>query len=154
MDERSANNIATLLPEVQPKFKSFVEKAQALAATKGYEYKVICATRTYAEQAALYRKGRDLPGPKVTNALPGYSMHNFGLAIDMGVFQNGKYLDDESPAKADGFHRIVAAIAKNEGLRWGGDFKSITDTPHFELDTPLSLAELRHRKETGSPLLA
>lgn len=154
MDSRSETNLATLLPEVQKNFREFVAEAQELAAAKGYEYKVICGTRTYAQQAALYRKGRDLPGPKVTNSPPGYSFHNFGLAIDMGVFRAGLYLDDDAPAKADAFHRLASVIAKKHGLRWGGDFKSIVDTPHFEFDTKLTLAELRDRKENNKPLLA
>lgn len=154
MDARSEKYLATLLPEVQPKFRAFVEEAQALAASRGYEYKVICGTRTYEEQAALYRKGRDLPGPKVTNSPPGYSFHNFGLAIDMGVFASGKYLDEDAPAKADAFHKNASVIAQKHGLRWGGNFKSIVDTPHFEFDTKVTLAELRDRKENNKPLLA
>ena len=153
MDARSEKNLASLLPEVQSKFRAFVEEAQALAVSKGLQYVVICGTRTYQEQAALYRRGRDIPGPKVTNAPPGYSMHNFGLAIDMGVFEGKSYLDSDKPAKADAFHKAASAIAAKHGIRWGGNFKSIVDAPHFELDTKISLAELRNRKETGKPLL-
>lgn len=154
MDARSERNLATLLPDVQKKFRAFVEEAQNFASTKELEYIVICGTRTYAEQEKLYRQGRTAPGPKVTNAMPGYSMHNFGIAVDFGVFRDGRYLDSEEPKLADNIHRAVALLAEKHGIRWGGNFKSIYDAPHFELDTKLSLAELRDRKEKGKPLLA
>lgn len=153
LDSRSEKHIASLLPEVQGFFRAFIQEAQELAATKGYEYKVICGTRTMQEQAALYAKGRTAPGPIVTKAPPGSSFHNFGLAVDCGVFQGGKYLDETSPAKADGFHKLAAAIAKNHSIRWGGNFKSIVDTPHFEYDTPLTLADLRQRYSAKAALL-
>lgn len=84
-------------------------------------------TRTFAEQDALFRQGRDLPGKKVTNARGGQSNHNFGVAWDIGVFQNGQYLD-ESPL----YHQ-VGNTGKGLGLEWGGDWTSFPDEPHFQV---------------------
>jgi peptidoglycan L-alanyl-D-glutamate endopeptidase CwlK len=149
MDQRSETNLATLHPHVQERFKLFLTEAQALAETKGLEYKAISGTRSWEEQAKIYAQGRTAPGKIVTKAPPGHSMHNFGLAIDCGVFRSGKYLDESEPKTASAMHKAAAELAKNHGIRWGGNFKSIVDEPHFELDTPLSLSQLRDRKKSG-----
>lgn len=122
VDPRSAANIATLLPFVRPKAEQFL----AALAAAGINAKIISGMRTYAEQSALYAKGRTTPGPRVTNAPAGYSNHNFGVAFDIGIFDGGKYLD-ESP-----LYRKAGAIGKSLGFVWGGDWTSIQDEPHFE----------------------
>ena len=157
IDERSAKHLNTLIPEVQNAFIDFLVQARELVAKQGLDYKVICGTRSWNEQAALYAKGRTAPGPKVTNAKPGSSMHNFGLAIDCGVFKGKVYMDDSTPADkriADMMHKQASTLAAKHKLRWGGNFKSIYDAPHFEYDTPYSLTELCVRKEKGQSLIA
>lgn len=152
VDDRSAMNIATLHKKLQPSAKEFVIRCKKA----GLGVKIICGLRTYSEQAELFAKGRTQPGAKVTNAGPGQSMHNFGLAFDIGVFVDGKYLP-ESPQYAS-----AGAIGKDLGLKWGGDFKSIQDQPHFEvrphwannIPNTAMLAELRRRKEVGTDALA
>jgi peptidoglycan L-alanyl-D-glutamate endopeptidase CwlK len=64
-DGRSESNIQTLLPTTQKKARDFMKSVQAAGVT----IKIISGTRTFAEQDALYRQGRDLPGNKVTNQL-------------------------------------------------------------------------------------
>ena len=152
VDDRSAMNISTLHKKLQSIAKEFVIRCKKA----GLGVKIICGLRSYAEQAELFAKGRTQPGRRVTNAGPGQSMHNFGLAFDVGVFVDGKYLP-ESPQ-----YLSAGAIGKELGLRWGGDFKSIKDEPHFELrpewagNTPdtAMLSELRRRKEVGTDALA
>jgi peptidoglycan L-alanyl-D-glutamate endopeptidase CwlK len=75
----------------------------------------------------------------VTRARAGYSNHNFGVAWDIGLFKDGKYLE-ESP-----LYRECGEIGKSLGLEWGGDWKSIQDEPHFEVRTGLTMAEKRAR---------
>lgn len=53
------------------------------------------------------------------------SMHAYGAAIDMGVERNQLYTKGDMPA-------AVIAIYKDEGWRWGGDYKSRKDPMHFE----------------------
>ena len=157
IDERSAKFIATLSPEVRDAFIAFIVDAKELVAKSGLDYRVICGTRTFEEQAALYAKGRTAPGLKVTNAKPGSSMHNFGLAIDCGVFKGKVYMDGSTPADAklaDLMHKHVSTLCEKHRLRWGGKFKKLYDAPHFEYDTPYSLAELCARREAKKSLIA
>ena len=151
-DQRSEQNIATLLPPVQPLARSLI----AAAATAGIAIKIISGTRTYEEQNSLYEQGRSASGRIVTNARGGYSNHNFGIAFDIGVFEGGRYLD-ESPA-----YKTVGALGKQLGLEWGGDWQSIQDEPHFELRPPWAcdmsegamLAELRARRAANKEVFA
>ena len=148
VDSRSEKTIATLLPEVQPLARAIVQKA----ASVGITIKIISGLRTYAEQDALYAKGRTEPGPIVTKAKGGYSNHNFGIAFDIGVFEGSKYLPDSPKYKA------VGALGVDLGLEWGGNWKTIVDQPHYqlrpnwakEMPEKQMLAELRSRHDSGS----
>ncbi len=138
-DGRSEGNIQTLLPPAQRKAREFMKAVQ----DAGITVKIISGTRTFAEQDKLYRKGRDLPGPKVTNARGGQSNHNFGVAWDIGVFQSGQYLD-ESP-----LYRQVGDIGKGLGFEWGGDWRSFPDEPHFQIVPEENLNEMAVKFEQG-----
>ena len=56
--------------------------------------KIISGTRTFAEQNALYRQGRDLPekGHEWRARGPEQTITSVSL-WDIGVFQNGQYQD-------------------------------------------------------------
>jgi peptidoglycan L-alanyl-D-glutamate endopeptidase CwlK len=80
VDARSARNILTLNPKVRHAFERLVIEGTRIARELGAEsYVLISGNRTYAEQDALYAKGRTTTGPVVTNARAGYSNHNFGI---------------------------------------------------------------------------
>ena len=137
LDERSENTIATVLPYAQYLARRWMNEIQAIASTVGVTVKLIDGTRTYAEQNALYNKK-----PKVTNARGGYSWHNFGLAVDFGLFKGSSYIGD-SPHYA-----TLGKVARNiPGLEWGGDWKSFKDEPHLQMKKFASLAEARKEFE-------
>lgn len=115
---------------------------------KGVDVRIISGLRTYAEQDALYAKGRTAPGPKVTNARAGFSNHNFGTAWDIGLFEGKKYLTD-SP-----LYKEIGEISRSLGLKWGGDFKSFKDYPHYEVSTGLTMAQMRDRVSKKVDLFA
>lgn len=154
LDERSAKHVATLHTKVQQAFRDFILECQILAKAHGYEYKAISGNRTWQEQAKIYAQGRTSPGKIVTNAKPGYSNHNFGLAVDMGVFKDGKYLDASKPSEAESFHRKAAAIAEKYNIEWGGNWIRIKDYPHFEYRTGKSMSLLRQLVNEGKDILA
>ena len=140
-DARSERLIATLHPRAQVLARTFLTKVRAA----GIDARVISGTRTYAEQELLYRQGRwGNPGPVVTKARGGQSNHNFGIAWDIGIFENGKYLA-ESPLYAQ-----AASIGAMPGLEWGGNWKSFQDRPHYQLATGAPIETVRTSFETGT----
>jgi peptidoglycan L-alanyl-D-glutamate endopeptidase CwlK len=107
--------------------------------------------RTFAEQDALYAKGRTKPGPKVTNARSGSSFHNYGLAIDIvllvdknndGLFESISWdvkADFDKDGKADWME--IVRIFKEHGWEWGGDWR-FYDAPHFQKTLGYSVRQL------------
>ena len=139
-DSRSEANIATLVPGAQAKAREWLVRCRA----EGINVKVICGLRTYDEQAELYAQGRTKPGSKVTNAMPGYSWHNFGVAWDFVVFDAKGQPQWESPLMAR-----CGKIAESLGLEWGGSWKGFKDTLHIQLRMDCTLAEARQRMQDG-----
>jgi peptidoglycan L-alanyl-D-glutamate endopeptidase CwlK len=154
LDERSAKNIATLHIKVQQLFRDWIAECQIIAKALGYEYKAISGDRSWNEQARLYAQGRTSPGKIITNARPGYSNHNFGIAVDMGVFKDGKYVDESKPAEAELVHKKAADIAKKYNIAWGGNWTSFKDYPHFEYKTDKTLAQLRSLVTEGKDIFS
>lgn len=150
-DPRTEACIATLTPATQAKARAFLQAIiESNRLPAGWEVKIISGTRTYEEQAALFAQGRTVPGPIVTDAPQGYSNHNFGIAFDLGIFDPvGKYIDDlpqDEPASwtekdVSGYYRLLAPIGVALGLVWGGDWSSIDDEPHYEMNPWPGLSE-------------
>jgi peptidoglycan L-alanyl-D-glutamate endopeptidase CwlK len=140
-DARSERLIATLHPRAQTLARAFLRRVRA----SGIDARVISGTRTYAEQEALYRQGRwGNPGPVVTKARGGHSNHNFGIAWDIGIFANGRYLT-ESP-----LYDQAAEVGLVPEIEWGGNWRSFPDRPHYQLATGLPIASVRTSFETGT----
>ncbi len=124
-DARSEANIITLAPKVQVLARKFL---QILVAAQ-YDVRIISGTRTYAEQDALYRKGRyGSTEAVVTKAKGGQSNHNFGTAWDIGLFENGKYIT------SDNKYKQLAPLVTSQlpELEWGGKWTSFPDYPHYQ----------------------
>jgi hypothetical protein len=133
-DKRSEINIATLVPNAQNQARDFLQAVL----DAGIKARIIGGSRTFAQQDALYAKGRTTPGPRVTNARGGFSYHNFGIAWDIGIFSaRGKYLTQSEDYKKAG------KIGRDRGLEWGGDWKGIVDQPHFQCKSALKIADMR-----------
>ena len=146
LDERTRKTIATLDPKAQELFLDFAALAKATAATLGCDYVAISGHRTWKEQDELYERG-------ATRAKGGQSNHNFGIAVDFGVFYGKAYADDAKPELARRVHAACAVHAKACGLEWVGDWKRFVDPPHYEVATGLTLAAKRKLyKERGSVL--
>ncbi|MFF2496910.1 peptidoglycan-binding protein [Peribacillus sp. NPDC058075] len=136
-----------------------VVKASALvmverAYNEGITVQISEGYRSLEEQAALYGQGRvysyngknysNLAKPIVTNAKPGQSYHNFGLAIDFFIVsEDGKRAIWTVNAK----WQRVAAIGKDLGFEWGGDWSSFKDYPHLEMTGGLSYTQLQAGKK-------
>src|SRR6478609_736628 len=135
-DARTEKNLATLDPAAQVIFRPFIQAAKEAAGKLGFEYTAIGGTRSWAEQDKLYAQGRTAPGKIVTQARAGGSWHNFGIALDFGVFRDGEYLDDSEPKTASRVHNAIGKLAENFGIYWGGSWDGFPDEPHFQVAVP------------------
>jgi peptidoglycan L-alanyl-D-glutamate endopeptidase CwlK len=123
----ASRRIEDLDPRVQDGAKAILRAW----ADKGLDVLVTATFRSMEEQDRLYRQGRDgHPGPRVTNAKAGQSLHNHGRAMDVVPLVNGKALwDAESP-----LWRIMYQVARQADPRisWGGNWSGFKDWPHYE----------------------
>ena len=144
--QRSKMLIDKLHPSVQPMAWQVLSRAW----DDGLALVVTQSLRTNAEQQALYDQGRTKPGQIVTNALPGSSWHNFGLAFDVAVLEGGV---PTWPNNNDLWNRI-GNIGKKIGLAWGGDWQKFPDRPHFEFHPGMTLADARAGVRPTGPAVA
>lgn len=129
MDNRSEAVLHLVCPELATKVRA---ASDALNAQNTFLL-VVSGLRTAAEQNALYAQGRTTPGHQVTHARAGYSMHNYGLAVDVVPYLSGEAGALNWRANTDQFRQMVDAM-KAQGLEWGGDWKgSLGDFDHFQL---------------------
>ena len=131
-----ARDIKQLHPKLQEIIPNLIEKCEK----QGISIKIGECLRTVKEQDELYAQGRTKPGSIVTNAKGSNysSMHQWGVAfdfyLDMDIDGDGTKSDDAFNNSKKTFQK-VGAIGKELGLEWGGDWRSIVDMPHFQLDT-------------------
>lgn len=147
--KRTIENLGSLNKKALAKFEPFLAAAESAMASKGVKVEVISGLRSWAAQAALYAQGRTKPGRIVTKARPGSSWHNYGLAIDLGLFKNGVYLDEAKPAVADSLYIEIGRIAEVHGIEWAGNWTSFKESPHFQITFGKTLAELRAMMEAN-----
>jgi peptidoglycan L-alanyl-D-glutamate endopeptidase CwlK len=130
--KRTLENLSGLNRKARAKFEQFLAAAQPILAKHEANAEVLSGLRSYQQQAALYAQGRTKPGKIVTNARPGSSWHNYGLAIDLGLFKNGVYLDAKNPRLSDRIYAELGQLAKSMGVEWAGYWTSFQETPHFQ----------------------
>ncbi len=151
MDARSEAALALICPDLATKVRA---ASDALNSESTFVL-VVSGLRTADEQNALYGQGRTTSGHIVTNARAGYSMHNYGLAVDIVPYLTGSGGQLNWSASTPQFQRLVGAM-KAQGLEWGGDWKgALGDYDHFQLtDLPSSpSATMRADYGTGPATL-
>lgn len=149
LDKITVDRIATLHPDIRKEVLDMYTYANEKLLGKGVRLRFAYTYRTTAEQAELYAQGRtklfDNNGKRlgiVTNAKPGQSIHNYGLALDIvlvvdkdgdGIFETASW-DIKADFDKDGTPdwKEVTDYFKTKGYTWGGDWTSLKDYPHFE----------------------
>lgn len=120
-----SRDISRLRSDVAANCRAFIQRCAA----EGLPVLVVETVRDLEYQASLYAQGRTKPGKIVTNQkTPSFHWDKVGLAFDICKNVNGHEYDD-----AD-FFRRCGAIGKEMGFSWGGDWKSLSDKPHFQWD--------------------
>jgi peptidoglycan L-alanyl-D-glutamate endopeptidase CwlK len=134
-----------------------IEKAEALM-PEGFKVRITQGGRSIEYQNNLYLQGRDKkhPGPIVTRAKGGFSVHNYFLAFDGAILENGKIdWQHESPWWIE-----VVKIFVADGFKWGADWdedgitrqqgdsakdEPIVDRPHLQLTFGYTVRQLKEK---------
>jgi hypothetical protein len=124
---------------------------------QGYYYYVTSGERTWDEQQKLYDKGR-VPvntGHHVTNAKPGFSGHNFAIAVDACHDADSNKVGLQ-PDYTDSHYKVLADAGVKYGLTagyyWTKEKEGIHDPPHLQLNVKskhITWAKLREEYHKG-----
>ena len=141
------SKIDTLHPLIRDEVRLAVNHVNNAILTGDVNMIVTQGLRTFDEQNKLFNQK-----PKVTNAKGGQSIHNYGLAFDFCLVK-GKTTIWDVAKDFDGDKQPdwmeVVAYFKSLGYKWGGDFRSISDKPHFEKTFGHTWQELLEIKKAG-----
>lgn len=133
----------SLHPVVEERTNLLIERAAA----KGIVVIITDGFRSIEDQNLLYEKGRSTEGNIVTHAKGGESYHNYGLAVDFALKDNGgnvlwdRQFDGNVNGVADWSE--VVMLAKELGFEWGGDWINFKDYPHLEMNFGLAIDDLQ-----------
>lgn len=155
-DPISFQRASALHPAIRQEVIKTIDKAESNLPPQA-RVRIVQGIRTIEEQQILFNKGRTTPGPRVTNARPGQSFHNYGLAFDFamlydkngdGVFNDLSWdvdYDFDKDGMKDWMEVVTLFIAA--GFTWGGNFISLKDNPHLEKTFGYTWRELldKHR---------
>ncbi len=121
----NSRDIALLRDDVEENCRKWLERCKA----EGLNVLVTNTVRDKEYQEYLYAQGRTRPGSIVTNGrTPTFHADTAGLAFDFCKNVKGHEYDDTA------FFHKAAAIAKEMGFSWGGDWTSFVDMPHIQWD--------------------
>ncbi len=105
------------LDSTHVKFRQIGDSLLRIFPKKPYRMRYVSENRSLDKQAHLLRIGR--------SKLP-LSLHNFGFALDVGLYRGKRYL------KRGNQYLKMGEKAKNLGLYWGGDFVGFPDPGHIQ----------------------
>ncbi len=171
----ASRRLEDLVPEVQEMAKKHV----LLCADAGFELLIYCTLRDGHEQARLYRQSRtkeqvqkkidqlnakgfpalakilkdvgsQKSGPKVTNAGPGESFHQYSRAYDCVPVVQGKPIWSAGGEGA-ALWQQVGKLGKKAGLEWAGEWTTFREFPHFQLTGGKSVADLMQERFGVAP---
>ena len=146
---------------VHPSLKEYSIELIKRCYAEGIRVQLSSGYRSFEDQARIYGQGRAVYRYKgknygnrdmnvVSNAEPGQSIHNYGLAIDYFlVSEDG----NQSIWSVNADWKRVADIAKSMGFEWGGDWSSFRDYPHLQYTKGLSLGQIAKGMRPAFPKL-
>jgi peptidoglycan LD-endopeptidase CwlK len=126
MDPGSEAMLELVAPSLAGKIRQVAEMCDLASET----VRVIAGFRAWLAQERLWEQGRIVGGAIVTDARPGASWHEFGMAVDLGII---RLLAEPGWAPNDPAWIKLGNMGKTVGLFWGGDFQHNPDRPHFQL---------------------
>lgn len=127
MDSISEQRLTLVAPGLAAKIHQMTD----ILEPQGVVFRVTQGVRSMAEQAAIYAQGRTTPGVIVTNAPPGHSWHEFGMAVDIVPMDQDPPRPDWNTAHP--VWRQIIECGESIGLYSGDEFHVKKDEPHFQL---------------------
>lgn len=166
------------LIDLQPHVAEAARAHLEACADAGIDLLIYCTLRDAQEQALLFQKSRtedqirrkhdqlvgdfpqlaallEPPTPineaKATNAGPGESYHQYGLAYDCVPLVGGKAVWKTTGEELRLWQK-VGQLGKQVGLEWAGDWQRFREFPHFQISNNRSVSDLMsERYGTGQP---
>ena len=122
---KQIEDLNTLHPKAKPILVEFVDRIQR---ETGCTVQITSAYRSFAHQTRLKNELGSMA------ATPGKSPHNYGLAIDIVIYDKNKKRHGNAQSKAEWEKTGVPQLGRSMGLTWGGDFKTHPHDPvHFDV---------------------
>ena len=85
---------------------------------------IVWAKRSEEEQATIYKYGRTVQGKILTTNRPGYSAHNYGLALDFCFYYDGRMQTFSSAEKVTYWRWMWIKVVKRfEEIGWTSGFR-------------------------------
>lgn len=120
------SGVTRSLEPLAPRFVEALEDVVAAMRILGHDPWIFETLRTPARQAALYARGRTVPGRIVTKASSHLrSWHGHGLAADI-------ICRDTHWNATSAFWSDLGRACRTVGLTWGGDWRQFPDRPHVQ----------------------
>jgi hypothetical protein len=117
----NCKHLKTLKPSARKNFTDFLADAEKL----GYYPNITSTERSYQEQQYYYNQDK-------RNAKPGSSSHEKHEAGDIDFYdKNGKLILTKRTSKNTWLASGLPQLAKEYGLKWGGNFLNYADNNHF-----------------------
>lgn len=130
------------LNALHPYFRDRVLQLINLCKEKGIQLEVVETYRTHAKQREYKMMGR-----RYTRTPPGYSRHQYGLAVDVvPVINNVPQWNNYQ------LWRKVGLIGEKLGFRWGGRWRYLYDPGHFEWGAFADLRKLSQGQFPPTPV--
>ena len=126
----ASRDVGDLAPAVRALALAFLRECQG----QGLDVLIYCTLRSNDEQSRLYASGRTMPGPILTQARAGWSLHNPDVngqawAFDAVPTVGGKCLWDDRAALA-----TMGRCGELVGLEWAGRWSGkMRESVHFQL---------------------
>ena len=148
--------------KLHPRIKLLVFENLSKCIDINVPIRIVQGLRTMDEQATIYGNGRTVeqliakgidgkfanPATKiVSNAVPGSSWHNYGLAFDFCLLRGAKTIswnrdeDLDNDGEKDWMEVVNLFILK--GFDWGGNWSSFPDYPHIQKVFGLTLSKAK-----------
>ena len=173
----ASRRLEDLVPEVQQMAKEHILRC----ADAGFELLIYCTLRDAQEQARLYRQSRtkeqvqkkmdqltakgfpslakilkdvgpQKTAPKVTNAGPGESFHQYNRAYDCVPVLQGKPIWGTGGEGAALWDK-VGKLGKKCGLEWAGDWTTFREFPHFQFTDGKDVEDLMQERFGAPPAI-